>query len=292
MQDRSNSIQRWVRHGAWLLLLLLLPLCCGAVPVRWVFSNAHFSDGGSISGYIVYDATTNTYGDYGIAVSGGDVVNFPPVIYMDGVGAIDSYQPSATEYEIDLDLDTSRRQLRFSTPVALTNAGGTVALNTTTHGGNSGNVECFNCGPARTINSGNLIGTPLGTRFAGNASITGNWFDPAQDGHGFQFEVLPGGVVTALWFTFDKDGNQVWIGAAGKLDHDAIVMQAGRVLNGRFPPNFNLATVTRSSWGTLSFYFADCDHAKVDWVTNDSAFTPSGSMSLQRLTHIDGLNCN
>jgi hypothetical protein len=291
MSKHCDLNRSWARHSAW--LLLLLPLWCGAVPVRWVFSGAHFNDGGSISGYFVYDADTDTYGDYGIAVSAGDVANFPPVTYVDGAGDISGYRPPPdNQYEVDIDLDTGPRQLRFSTLAPRTNAGGTLPLSTTTHSGNSGSVECFNCGPARIINSGSLTGTPLGVRFAGNAAITGNWFDPAQDGHGFQFEVLPGGIVTALWFTFDKNGNQVWIGAAGKLDHDAVVMQAGRVLNGRFPPNFNPATVTRSAWGTLSFYFTDCDHAKVDWVTNDAAFTASGSMSLQRLTHIDGLSCN
>ncbi|MEO8670438.1 MAG: hypothetical protein ABI411_03920 [Tahibacter sp.] len=69
------------------------------------------------------------------------------------------------------------------------------------------------------------------------SSLAGNRFDPAQDGHGFLFEVLSGGITTAFWFTFDNAGDQVWINGAGTIDGNRIVMNSARVLKGRFPPD-------------------------------------------------------
>ena len=42
--------------------------------------------------------------------------------------------------------------------------------------------------------------------------MTGNWFDPAQGGHGLMIEVLPNRRVLAMWFAFDPSGNQAWFG--------------------------------------------------------------------------------
>ena len=133
----------------------------------------------------------------------------------------------------------------------------------------------------------------LATTFAIGPGISGNWYNAAQDGHGFQLELLKAAptIVTAFWFVFDNAGNQVWINGVGTIDGNKVVMQAGRVLNGRFPPNFNPATVTKPSWGTLTFTFTDCDTGHVDWTTTDAAFTPSGSLDLTRLTAIAGTTC-
>ncbi|UXI66812.1 hypothetical protein [Tahibacter amnicola] len=136
-----------------------------------------------------------------------------------------------------------------------------------------------------------MTGVPVNA-FEVRPGITGNWYDPAQNGHGFQLEVLPGGIVTAFWFTFDNAGNQVWISAAGPITQNRVVMNVNRALNGRFPPNFNPANVTVSAWGTLTFTFTDCDHGSVSWASTDPAFTASGTMTLERLTRIDGLACD
>ncbi|MEO8670058.1 MAG: plastocyanin/azurin family copper-binding protein [Tahibacter sp.] len=139
---------------------------------------------------------------------------------------------------------------------------------------------------------GNITVTPVTPTFTITPGMAGNWYDPAQDGHGVQIEILPGNVATAFWFTFDNAGNQVWINAAGTIEGDHVVMNGGRVLNGRFPPNFNSTTVERRVWGTLTFTFTDCGHGKVDWNSTDAAFTATGTMNLQRLTPVlAGLTC-
>lgn len=290
MPHRTST---WPGRAARIACALLFgfPLLACAIPVRWTFANARFADGGTITGKFTYDADTNIVSNWSVSVSGGNTTDFPAVVY-DTSTSTSGAQPLADPQKTVLFfLNDSERVLRVTPVTDFTDAGGTLAINLNTGGNRSGNVECFNCGPARVITSGSLIGTPLAAGFSLSPTISGNWYDPAQSGHGFQIEVLPGGVATAFWFAFDNTGNQVWINAVGPLTQDTIAMQAGRVLNGRFPPNFNPDTVTRAVWGTLKFEFDDCDHGTVTWTTSDPAFTPTGSVRLERLTTIDGLTC-
>jgi plastocyanin len=122
-------------------------------------------------------------------------------------------------------------------------------------------------------------------------AITGNWFDPAQNGHGFQFEMITESLVTAFWFTFDNNGNPAWLVGTGTINGSTITMQVNRSSGGRFPPNFNPASIVSNPWGTWTFTFTGCNAGKVDWTSTDPAFTASGTMSLTRLTQIQGLSC-
>lgn len=272
------------------LVASLIPAASFAVPVQWTLSDVRFADGGTASGSFIYDADTTELSAWSVSVAGGNTGSFPALTY--GSANSTFYSDSGfgnPQPTLVLEIDAIRRQLRMTPLAPLTNAGGTVSLNLDTAGGNSGSIECFNCGPSREITAGSLVGTP--PAFAIRPGITGNWNNRAQDGQGFQFEVLPGGIVTAIWFVFDNAGNQAWIGGAGTIDGNRVTMNAGRVLAGRFPPNFNPATVERRSWGTLVFTFTDCDNGKVDWTSTDAAFTPAGTLTIQRLTSIDGLSC-
>lgn len=291
MFNRSSSRARRAARAAF-FALLSIPLLSYATPVRWTFANARFADGGTITGTFTYDADTDAVTNWNVSVAGGNTTDFPPITYnatTSTAGAGPLFDP---EKCMQFYVNNSTRGLRVTPVTNLSNAGGTVAINLNTSGNRSGSLECFNCGPARVITSGNLLGTPLAAGFSLSSTISGNWFNAGQSGHGFQLEVLPGGVATAFWFAFDNSGNQVWINAVGPIGHDTIEMQAGRVLNGRFPPNFNPNTVTRATWGTLKFEFNDCNHGTVTWTTTDPAFTPSGSIAIERLTTIDGLNCS
>ncbi|UXI70181.1 hypothetical protein [Tahibacter amnicola] len=272
--------------------LLGLSTVASAVPVRWVIMDSRFEDGGVLSGTFVFDADTRQISQWNVSVSGGGVVAFPPFTY-DEAAASGVYEGGYgnPQDSVILQSRTSERQLRVTPNAAFTNAGGTVPINLNTAQDHSAGLECYNCGPARIIVSGNFVGTPVTTGFVLAPSISGNWYDPAQNGHGFQIEVLPGGVATAFWFTFDNAGNPVWINAAGSIGAQTISMDARRVLGGRFPPNFNAATITTPVWGTLRFAFTGCNSGSVTWTTVDPAFTASGTMVLQRLTSIEGLAC-
>jgi hypothetical protein len=77
----------------------------------------------------------------------------------------------------------------------------------------------------------------------------------------------------------------------GQIQGDKIVMDSGRRLGAKFPPNFLPADAVGVPWGTLTFTFTDCDHGHVEWTTTDAAFTPSGGMDIERLTQVAGTTC-
>ena len=273
------------------VLVCLVPSAAFAASVRWTLSDVRFADGGTASGWFVQDADTQLVSAWSINTAGGDTTAFPPQSYSSQNGQATSDNGFGNPQPTLLfELTDSQRMLRMTPNAALTNAGGPVALNLDTAGDHSGGLECFNCGPSRIITAGNLRGVQGGPPFVGSG-ITGNWYNAAQNGHGVQFEVLPGGVMTAIWFAFDNAGNQAWISGAGTIEGDSVTMNAGRVLAGRFPPNFNPNTVERRPWGTLKFTFTDCNNGSVEWTSTDAAFTASGSLALTRLTSIDGLTC-
>lgn len=140
--------------------------------------------------------------------------------------------------------------------------------------------------------SGRIIVEDNGTPpFVVGPSLSGNWFNPAQNGHGFQFEVVNETTAIVIWFTFDNAGNQAWIFGSGTIDGNRLVMQAVKSSGGRFPPNFNPANITNPPWGTLTFTFTGCNAGKVDWTSVDANFTASGTMPLERVTSIAGVTC-
>lgn len=139
--------------------------------------------------------------------------------------------------------------------------------------------------------SGSVIVAGSTPAFTIRSAVSGNWYDPAQNGHGIQFEVLSPTLMTAFWFTFDNAGNQVWIVGAGTIDGDHVVMQANRSSGGRFPPNFNSASIVNLPWGTMTFTFSSCTAGRLDWTSSDPAFSANGTMPLTRLTQVMGTSC-
>jgi hypothetical protein len=130
--------------------------------------------------------------------------------------------------------------------------------------------------------------------FAIQPGITGNWFNAAQSGHGFEIEVLPTTPpqLFAFWFVFAPDGGQTWIGGTGEINGDHASVQAYQV-NGAgalFPPHFDAANTASQPWGTLTFTFTDCNNGQVSW--NSSPAYGNGTLPITRLTMPAGLHCH
>ena len=123
-------------------------------------------------------------------------------------------------------------------------------------------------------------------------AFTGSWFDPAQNGHGLQVEVLPNREFLAAWFAFNPGGTaQAWFVGVGTYEGNAAtisnVFQPG---GGRWIPNFDASHIVNNPWGTLKFTFTDCNHGKVEFASSSGYGT--GSMNLTRLTQPSGLACS
>jgi streptogramin lyase len=155
-------------------------------------------------------------------------------------------------------------------------------------------------GPNGTIWFAETLANQIGTFSLASAPIkldgymSGNWFDPAQSGQGFQLEFTDeGNTAVAIWFTFAPDGSgQNWIYAQGSYDNttNSVTLPATLVTGTKFPPNFNANDVTKTPWGTITFSFSDCNNGTASWNSTLAGYG-SGTLPIARLTHIKGLAC-
>lgn len=186
-----------------------------AFPVTWTLSGVTFDDGGTASGYFVYDADNAAVLQASIAVAGGNTGTFPPMTYgQDGGGSLGAgfyfWAPGFGRY---LEIVST----------GLSDAGGTVALSTQSY-------ECTNCGSVRYVSAGNVIGTvypqitsanattfTVGTAgsFTATAATASNWTETGS---------LPSGVT----FVDNGDGTATLSGtpAAGTGGTYALTLTA------------------------------------------------------------------
>lgn len=124
--------------------------------------------------------------------------------------------------------------------------------------------------------------------FAVDGGISGYWYDPAQSGQGFQIEVLASGDAVVTWYTFDENGNQLWLIGSGTVAGNEIQVDFVQPGGGFFPPNFDPAAIHLAAWGTAVFRFASCSEGDVEW---QPVAGGAGGMPLVRLTQPGGLTC-
>jgi hypothetical protein len=121
--------------------------------------------------------------------------------------------------------------------------------------------------------------------------FTGNWYNPETDGQGFQLQVLPNGEALALWFTYDADGNQVWLIGNNRIVGNKVTMDMLRPKGARFGPAFNPDDVEMQPFGSVTLTFEDCNSGSVTWESDDPQFG-WGEMNIQRLTKSAGASCS
>lgn len=132
--------------------------------------------------------------------------------------------------------------------------------------------------------------------FAIGGPISGLWYNPQQSGHGFTITTAQNNTFIAVWFVFNPAGTeQSWIYAQGTYDPTSTTItipSSGVFLEGggAFPPNFDHSKITKTSWGTMTFTFTDCNTGSVTWSSTVAGYG-SGTMPLTRLTAIPGLAC-
>lgn len=119
--------------------------------------------------------------------------------------------------------------------------------------------------------------------------LSGSFYDPAQDGHGWFIEAsniggVPGVVVT--WYAY-LGGEQVWMVGAAPVDGDSARVPLSITRGGGFPPAFDPAAVAVEPWGEVLLRFSDRDNGSATWTTTRPGFA-NGSMPLRRLSAIGG----
>jgi len=144
--------------------------------------------------------------------------------------------------------------------------------------------------------NGTITINAVAAAFTVRPGLSGNWFNPTtgQDGHGFQFEILPGNGMLAIWFVFTPDGSgQTWLYAQGSYEptSDTVTLPTYISLGPKFPPNFTHADDTVTQWGTMTFKFTDCGSGTMSWTSTTAGYPPTGTMPIARASSIAGLAC-
>lgn len=122
-------------------------------------------------------------------------------------------------------------------------------------------------------------------------SVTGSWFDPAQNGHGFTLELLPSGDrLVAIWFVFNTAGQRDWVQAVGPISDGIARLTALQAQGGEFPPGFDQDNVSFVYWGTLTIVMHDCNTGTAAWMPDSFGYS-AGGMPLSRIANVAGLPC-
>lgn len=148
----------------------MMPVSAMAAPMTWTLQGVTFSDGGSATGDITYDASSGSLLDWDISISGGDTNTFPVFIYapatVQEIGVFTAGAGLSLQFFVDSSAvggTPDSRLLSLTTNGPLTDSGGLVSLITQadTPDGIFESVECYNCAPFRLIVGGTLTTVPV-----------------------------------------------------------------------------------------------------------------------------------
>ena len=123
-------------------------------------------------------------------------------------------------------------------------------------------------------------------RLKANPGWSGVWYDPAFDGQGFQFDVIPESeTLVVAWYTHTPDAlprtrsNLTWFTGAGVLANGVANVSLVRSRG-----TFDAPTNFLEQAGNLRVRFVDCRHAVLEYDLNVGGNILQGSTSLQRLS--------
>jgi len=121
---------------------------------------------------------------------------------------------------------------------------------------------------------------------------TGSFADKTHSGEGIIVQVVSATRAVVMWFTFDKDGNQLWITGTGTIDGNTITVTDAYTQTGpSYGPGYDKTDRVRTAWGDFSVVFEpDCNKAVLNYASIIAAFG-SGTQNVRRLTNIDGVAC-
>ena len=124
-----------------------------------------------------------------------------------------------------------------------------------------------------------------------NAGLSGSFYDPQRNGEGIIVEWLTDGRVLVIFFTFDLDGEQLWIFGTDNPDGDSVTLQA--LYPTTYTPwgrEFDPDEITISPWGTFTITWIDCNTVTFEYDSTVPGFG-SATRNYTRLSSLAGTEC-
>jgi hypothetical protein len=128
-----------------------------------------------------------------------------------------------------------------------------------------------------------------------DGGASGQWYNASRDGEGLFVEIVDSEAIQKIsvaWFTYDENGNQMWlVGLADLQDDQTAVTIPVVVTSGpKFGPDYDPAAMNRTPWGTLSLNFSTCSAGILSYAS--SVGFGSGAINLIRLTSLTQVRCD
>jgi len=118
-----------------------------------------------------------------------------------------------------------------------------------------------------------------------NPGLSGSWWGgSSRSGEGFLIDVgytiFDQTVLVVSFYTYDTDGNQVWLIGPGVVNGDTATVDFEIPVGAKWGAEFNPADVNRVPWGTGTFTFTSCEAGHV-------VFTPNAEMQAMGFTNLE-----
>ncbi len=122
---------------------------------------------------------------------------------------------------------------------------------------------------------------------------TALWYNPEQNGHGINVQILENNRLLMYWYVYDSIGQPLWLIGIGDYQGNTAYLNVSILSGAKFPPNFDTNDVNMQDWGTMELEFSGCNNGTFKWtpLANDKGYT-AGEMPLVRLTNTLGLECS
>jgi hypothetical protein len=121
--------------------------------------------------------------------------------------------------------------------------------------------------------------------------LSGSWYDPSHSGEGYVLEVLSNSDALVYWFSYDAEGNRRWFFGTGEIVGDKLVFdEMFTTRGGVFGPGLDPDAVELQPWGSLELELS-CDEGVARFDSSEEGF-PAGTLDLDRVTFLEGLNCD
>jgi hypothetical protein len=125
-----------------------------------------------------------------------------------------------------------------------------------------------------------------------NKYISGSWYNPAQDGHGINIEVINEKKMVVYWYAYHTDGTPMWLVTIARWEPGSNVATGATYYNtgmtwGEFDPNDRAQT----PWGTSTITFHNCNSATLQYEADEPSYG-SGTIPMERLTFVAGVKCS
>jgi hypothetical protein len=124
--------------------------------------------------------------------------------------------------------------------------------------------------------------------------MTGSWYNPDQDGHGLNIEVIKENKSVFYWYVYNPDGTPTWL--VGRGPHvDGRIEGVAYHNTGGIWGEFDMSGRIQERWGTVTIEFNGCNSALVTYQSDDQSVQTipygSGSFEIVKLTAVHKSKC-